>query len=203
MSKKTLIILAILAFLTVGGVTGYFVLSGRTNSGDGSERGLSSLLKTSKEEVVADTLYEDSAGFSFKHPKEVKVTDVTPDEDEYYTQLNLSRGSEKIVISAKDTSSKTVEDWLKNDSLYSGAGLTGATSLDGIPAKQYTKGDKLITVAVDQSVVYLIEGPKDSGFLEEVQGVVVSTFKFAGGTSAASGTSGGSDIIYEEEEIVE
>ena len=196
MSKKTFVIIAVLAILAVGGVTGYFVLGSRS-------KGTTEEGQTSKEEVKADTLFEDSAGFSFKHPKDVKVTDVTPDEDDYYTELNLARGSEMIVLTAKDTSAKTVDDWLKTDSIYSGANLVGATTLGGISAKQYAKGEKLITAAVDQGVLYLIEGPKDGSFWEEVQGALVSSFTFAGGASASSGSGGASDIIYEEEKVIE
>ena len=146
---------------------------------------------------------QDTAGFSFKHPKDVNVKDVTPDGDEYYTELNLSRGSEKVVLSAKDTSAKTADDWLKSDSTYSGASLVGATTLAGISAKQYSKSEKLITVAVDAGVVYLIVGPKDGAFWEEVQGAAISTFKFSGTASSSAASSGASDIEYEEEEVIE
>ncbi len=203
MSKKTLIILAVLVLLGVGGVTGYFVLNGRSSKETGGDRSVSLLPKTSKDEVNADTLYEDSAGFSFKYPKNAKVTDVTPNGDEYYTQLNLTKGSEKVIITLKDTSTKTIEDWLKGDTVYSGASLVGAASLDGVSAKQYTKGEKLITVAVDGGVIYLIEGLKDDGFWENVQGSIVSTFKFAGAANASNSSSGASDVIYEEEEVIE
>lgn len=203
MSKKTFLIIAVLAVLIIGGTGGYFIFSSRSK-GTASEgaRGLSLLTKTSGEKIEANTLYEDTAGFSFKYPKEVKVTDVTPDEDEYYTQLNLVRGSEKIVITLKDTSAKNVDDWLKSDSTYVGASLSGATSLAGISAKQYTKDETLFTAAVDAGILYLIVGPKDGAFWEEVQTAVVSTFKFT--IEASTGASGGdSDITYEEEEVVQ
>lgn len=206
MSKKAFLLIATAAVLVIGGVAGYFVLSSRSKSAgsDGGQRGLSFLPKTEKkEEINADTLYEDTAGFSFKYPKDVKVTDVTPDEDEYYTQLNLSRGSEKIVLTAKDASAKTADDWLKGDSTYSGSSLVGATTLAGISAKQYSKGETLITIAVDAGVVYLIEGPKDEAFWEDVHGALISSFKFSGTASAGQASSGSSDIEYEEEEVVE
>lgn len=205
MSKKTLIIIAVLAVLVIGGVTGYFVLGSKTSSGGTRERSLSLLPKTSddKEEVNADTLYEDSAGFSFMYPKDIKVTDVTPEEDEYYTQLNLTKGNEKIVMTAKDTSAKNADDWLKSDTTYAGASLVGASTLAGISAKQYSKGESLITIAVDQGVVYLIEGKKDGAYWEDVQRAIISSFKFAGTAPASAPSSGGSDIVYEEEEVIE
>ncbi len=204
MSKKTFVIIAVLAILVIGGVTGYFVLSSKS-SGGLRDRSLSLLPKTSseREEVNADTLYEDSSGFSFKYPKDIEVTDVTPEGDEYYTKLNLLKGSGKISITLKDTSVKTVDAWLKADSNYIDASLVGATSLDGISAKQYVKGETFITVAVDQGVVYLIEGPKDGSYWEDVQGALVSSFKFAGSAASGGPSSGSSDIIYEEEEIIE
>lgn len=206
MSKKVFVLIAILAILVIGGTAGYFVLSPRSKgqSGESGKRSLSLLPKTSKkEEVNADTLYEDSAGFSFKHPKDIKVADVTPGDDAYYTQLNLAKGNEKIVLTAKDTSAKDVDSWLKTDSTYSGASLVGATSLGGVSAKQYAKGETLITVAIDQGVVYLIGGPKDGAFWEDVQGALVSSFKFSGTASSGSASSGSSGAVVEEEEVVE
>lgn len=203
MSKKTFIIIAVLAILVIGGVTGYFVLNSRSSQGTDKQRSLSQKSGSQKEEIKVDTLYEDTSGFSFKYPKDIKVKDVTPEGDEYYTQLDLTKGNEKITITIKDTLVKTTDDWIKSDSAYKGASLVGATSLAGISAKQYSKNETLLMVAVDQGIVYLIEGPKDGGFWEDVQGALISTFKFAGTTTSGGSSSGGSDVIYEEEEIVE
>lgn len=207
MSKRVLLIVVVLVLLTIGGVTGYFVLSSKGTSSEArSGRSFSIIPKTSqkeKTEVKAEVLYEDTSGFSFRYPKGVKVSDVTPEDDTYYSQLNLAEGSEKMTITLKDTSSKTIDAWFKSDPIYSGASLVGATTLGGISAKQYAKSETLITVALDQGILYLIEGPKDGAFWEEAQNAIVPTFSFATASKSSSSSSSSSNIEYEEEEVVE
>lgn len=196
MSKNLLIIGIIVIVLAISGVVSYFFLfKGKTSSDDivTSLPGISL-----KEEVKGDLNYTDDAGFSFSYPKGVKVEDVTPDDETFYTKLDLIKGSSKLTISAQDSKVKSVEDWLST-SEYKGASLVGAGTLGEISAKTYSRDDKLLVVAIDQGVLYLIEGPKNEGFWEEVNGIVTSSFAFAGTKTAAVGE----DSIYEEEEVVE
>jgi uncharacterized protein YpmB len=199
MRKKTIVIIVvILLILIIGGLGGYFIFSLKNNNSSSS---LSSLVSqiTEPEEVKADFIYADESGFSFGYPKGIKVSDVTPDEDIYYSVLALAKGGEQITITVEDTDVKTIDAWIK-DGLGENPSLYGATTLGDLSARQYTLDSKLYTVAVGQEVVYLIEGPKDDGFWENTQNLVVSTFEF-GFDSTGSGSS--IETIYEEEEIIE
>jgi len=194
MPKKIVIILISILVLAAAGGAGYWFVTLRNtkNSTEGSNLGG----QVPGEKLSADLLYQDASGFSFKYPKSLKVSDVTPaDDDSYYSRLELVKGEEKLTIAVKDDSV---------DSFIKGATLTGATTLGGISAKQYGIDQKLITIASSSGVIYLIEGPKDAGFWEEAQGVVVSTFTL--GEKSASEDAGGSsgdNTIYEPEEVVE
>ncbi len=87
------------------------------------------------------------------------------------------------------------------------ASLVGAATLGKFSAKQYTyksKGDDILgTVAVNQGIVYLVEGPKDGGSWEDLQNAIVGSVNF--GTQQAATTSGRSDTstVDEGEETVE
>lgn len=203
MSKKTILIIVVALILLLGVGGGYYYINS-SKIGGTKTTGITNpldLLKN-KEEVSGDLTYEDTSGFLFKYPKGVKVEDITPEGDTYYAQLTVSKGNEKITISILDASYKTIDEWAKGADAPDGLTLSGATTLGGLSSKQYTTGSKLYTVTVDQGVLYLIEGPKDGGYWEDVQALVIETFAFAG--SSTAGGSGGSDnAIYEEEEIIE
>lgn len=193
--SKSLILVGIIIAILIGVASGYLLLGSRLGTSGPSLPSISNL----KEEVKGDLTYTDESGFSFSYPKGINVSDTTPDGDIYYTVLTLSKDKSQMTITAKDTKASTVDEWIKSDNLYKGATLSGATSLGGISAKQYSLGGKLITAAVDKAVVYLIEGPKDGGFWEDAQGVVASSFAFAGTKTSSSGD----NAIYEEEEVVQ
>lgn len=195
--SKYLLIGIIAVTIVVGLASGYYFFNWKSNGGPAAIIP-SSLIK--KEVVTGDSNYEDESGFSFDYPKGVKVSDITPESDDYYSKLSLTKGNGKLLITVKDISAKTPDVWLKEEG-YEGATLTGATSLGGISAKQYYSGDNFITIAIDQGIAYSIVGLKDGGYWEDVQGVLVSSFVFAGNKPATSG--GGDNTIYENEEVVE
>lgn len=183
MPKKIVIILISVIVLAAAGGAGYWFISLRNTK------------NSTEEKLSADLLYQDASGFSFKYPKSLNVADVTPaDDDSYYSRLEIIKGEEKLTITVKDGSV---------DSFIKGATLAGATTLGGISAKQYRIDQKLITIAAASGVIYLIEGPKDAGFWEDTQNIVVSTFTL--GEEPAPGDIGGNsdNTIYESEEVVE
>jgi hypothetical protein len=197
MAKKIIIIGIILVLILItGGACGYIIFYLRSKNISSS---LSSIIPqlTQTEKVTAGATYNDESGFSFGYPKGITVSDVTPDEEIYYSVLALAKGGSQITLTVKDTTVKTVDEWVKKE--LSNASLDGAVTIGGVAAKQYISGTKLYTTAIDQGVLYLIEGPKDDSFWEKTQGLVASTFTF--GRSSGSGTAG--ETIYEEEEVVE
>ncbi|MBI3282447.1 hypothetical protein HYZ70_00010 [Candidatus Curtissbacteria bacterium] len=194
MSNRIVLILIAIILVAGGLIGGYLVVVSKSKTSS-----IPSLPSITKEEVSPDLTYTDESGFSFKYPKGIKVSDVTPQDDSYYTVLSLVKGGQTLTITAKDTSAKTPDGWLGQDPTYRGATLAGATTLGGISAKEYAYGEKLLTVAVDKGVVYLIEGPKDSGFWEDTQNLITSNFIFAGSVAQT----GEDNTIYEEEEVVQ
>ena len=196
MKKKVFIFLVIISVLIAGGIGGYifYSLKHKTNFA-GLPIPLVNL--PSGEEVTAGATYTDESGFSFGYPTGVKVSDVTPDDESYYSVLALAKGGSQITMTIKDTTAKTVDDWVR-DGLTSSS-LYGAQNLGGLSAKQYTSGQKLYTVAIDEGVLYLIEGSKDNSFWESTQNLVVSTFKI--GSTASSGSS--DNTVYESEDVVQ
>ncbi len=201
MSKRTLIVSgALAAIILVGG--GWAVLT--------QTRGQKSLFSpagTSKTTAEKEETYTDTSGFSFKHPESISVSDKTPDDDAYYTLLSLESKTKKdgsLTITIMDTKFKTTAEWLANDAAVAHATLSGATSLGGISAKQYTKSGTSWTVAVEGGILYLIEVPRDDVYWNEVHELVVSSFTLSK-PQAAESTTGGSDAgaIYEEEEVIE
>jgi hypothetical protein len=155
--------------------------------------------------VAGDLVYEDPSGFSFKYPKDVTVQDVTPDDDQFYSVLSLKNKAKALKLSVSDTKYKTVEEWFKLDAnAPKEAKLTGATTLGSISAKEYEDADSIYTVSIDQSVLYVIESPKDNGgYWESTHDVVVGSFAFKGEEKKTTGGALQGDIEYEAEEVVE
>ena len=208
MSKKVLIIGGV-ALAVIVAISSFIIIKPKnkvtSDISSGSEQVASAF---SEEEATADILYEDASGFSLKHPASITIEDITPEEEEspFYTLLNLKRESEGITIAMKDTDYETVEDMMKEDpDTPKDASLIGATSMAGIAVSQYAytfEGrETLLSAAIDKGVVYLIEGPKDDSFWEKTHNLVISTLAFAGTKPQAS--SGGENVIYEAEEVIE
>jgi hypothetical protein len=136
-------------------------------------------------QAKADTTYTDPSGFSFQYPNDIQVTDTTPSDPQFYTQLTLSKDANSILIVVRDSpKTQTYPD------------LAGATTLGGLAAKQYIVADRLITIAYDQGVLYTVDAPSKDIYMNQAYDLIVSTFAFAGQSSASS-----TDAIYEEETV--
>ena len=193
MSKRILIIGTVLLVVVLGLVGGYFVFSNRSADTEfPSLTDSGSPLTTAQKFDEDQETYEDASGYSFSYPQSITVKDVTPDDENYYSALELSKSGQTIKI---DITGGNIDPYKS----YKSARLTGSTTLGGITANQYTLNNRLVTVAIDQGVLYVIDGPGDGGFWEDAQSKVISSFKFAGQTT----TTGGSDsnTVYEEETV--
>jgi hypothetical protein len=196
MNKKVIILISV-AVLILAGVGGYFFVSFKNKSNKTSIP--TDVTTTAGETASADLDYLDSSGFSFSYPKSLRVEDITPSDDSYYSKLALTKSGGKLTVTVKDETAKTVDEFLSSDDYYKNATISGATTLAGIPAKQYLVDGKLMTVALKDGILYLIEGNKDGDFWEGTQGVVVSTFAFGQKSSGSSDA----NTTYEPEEVVE
>ncbi len=151
---------------------------------------------------TADLTYEDEAGFSFKYPKGVSVTDTTPNDDTYYSQVTLTKDGEDMVIKVMDTTAKTLDAWVgASDDIPSSARLTGAVSLAKLSASQYEDATFIYTIALDKSVVYFIRSLKGIEFWEPTHQIVVESFMFDGQSTPQSAANSTTDVIYEEEVV--
>lgn len=208
MSKKVLIIGGIVIVIIIGVLAFVFIKPKNKVASDISEGSEQAASDFSEEDATPDVLYEDSSGFSIKHPKSITVEDITPEEKDtpFYTLLDLKRGSEGITVAFKDTEYKTVDEMLEKDpNAPKNTSLVGASSMAGIAVSQYSYSfegkEKLLSIAIDKGILYLIEGPKDNGFWEKTHNLVISTLAFAGSTPQAA--SAGENVIYEAEEVIE
>lgn len=208
MSKRTLIATGIIAVVIVGGLVWALLTK---NQGPKSLLGPTATAPKTEGATEKEKTYTDTSGFSFKHPESIAVADKTPNDDTYYTLLSLESKTSKdlpaqaggpLTITIKDTSFKTVDEWLTKDpAAPKGATLNGATSLGGISAKQYTQSGKNWTVAIDGGILYYIQGPKDGSYWDKVQDLAASSFTIAKPQATSGGTDSG--VIYEGEEVIE
>lgn len=197
MSKKYLVVGIILLVVVLGVVGGYLVFSkSLLKQPETNINSLSLLNLGEASPQFNDPLanYTDLSGYSFSYPETLTVKDVTPNDDTYYSAVELTKGGETIKI---DIKTGNIDPYKTNRD----AKNIGSVTLAGISMNQYEVDGRLVSVAIDQGVVYVIDGPKDSGFFEDSQDKIISSFKFAG--QASTSTSGGSDNTTYEEEVVE
>lgn len=199
MNKRAIVLISAgVLLLAAGG--GYLIVKSKYKSNTSSIPAVEN--SDPKEIVSGDLDYSDASGFSFKYPKSLRVDDVTPSDDSYYSKVSLVKSGGKLTVTVRDESSKTVDEYISSDDYYKNATLSGAVALAGIPAKEFSLDGKLITIALKDGILYQVEGSKDGGFWEGAQGVVVSTFSFDS-KSSGSGSAPDSNTTYESEEVVE
>lgn len=202
MSKKYGVGLGVTALVIVISFAVFFLNRGKTAAPQ------SPSVSGQKEEEKETFL--DESGFSFNYPKSVTVSDETPDDDAYYSLLEVTKDNNPkgISITLRDTKFDNLDKWVKSGKdIPSDAALVGATSFAGFSAKQYTTDNKLWTAAIDKGVLYLIEAQKDADFWEKTNDLIVSTFALvqpkAATEKTGGGAAGGGNVVYEVEEVIE
>lgn len=150
--------------------------------------------------------YKDTAGFSFNYPENLTVRDVSGDEQTVYSSLELSslQDEEKMIIKVSDTTFASVDAWLKSKEA-TGAGSTREITLSGMPGSQiqFTNPRRLVTIAIDEGIMYFIESPLDeAGLWSKIHNDIISSFTIDQ-TQTSSPQVGGEEVIYEEEEVIE
>lgn len=196
MSKKYVVIGTVLLIILLGAAGGYFLFN-RNNSTETDETSLTSFGSSlaTNDSKFNDPLtdFEDESGYSFSYPETLKLKDVTPDDENYYSSLELSKDGQMMKV---NITVGNIDPYKTNKS----ASLVGSTTLGGISSNQYSLNGRLFTVAIDQGVLYVIDSPKDNGFWEDAQAKVVSSFKFAGQPAAGTGAVD-TNTEYEEETV--
>mgnify|MGYP001581749236 CR=1 FL=1 len=207
-SKKILITGSVLLIIIVVASSYFLIKSKKKREFTESQTGISINTLNTQDLATPDVLYEDSVvGFSIKHPESLTIEDNTPEDELYYISLNLKKGDSMIEVIFKDTEFKNLVEWLKGSGdITNSAELVGATSMDTLSVSQYSyqvnANSMLATVGIDKGVLYLIKGPKDGGFWEDSQNIIVSNFSLAK-SQALTSSGSGEAVIYEAEEVIE
>jgi hypothetical protein len=155
--------------------------------------------------------WEDPAGFSFSYPSDLSVN--KHDEDmENYAHLEFTSNSHagNIIIWAKDTTYRTVSDWLSEDTLLHAAPFVD-TTLGGKQAKKIVLSGatkKIIIGTIDEDVLVTIEADvqTEESYWQEISTGIAQTFVFSSfmdNGDAVEQTADEENYMVDEEEILE
>jgi hypothetical protein len=184
MSKKQ-IALAVGGIVPVlFGVVGMFYFVTKVQNGTPTTNSSAKTLDTKLPDPVFDQTYTDSSGFSFKYPKDVTVKDTTPDDETYYSRVDLDRKGNTVTIEIKDAPK---EPTYQN--------LVGAVKLGGMNGKQYKTEFTQTTEAFDKGILYLVQLHTQDAYMAKVYEGVVSSLTIGSGNASDGNTT------FEEETI--
>ncbi len=187
MSKKIWIAIGSGVIIAVIGIIGTVLFVSNIQKNQTPEKSFAKVPQVSpkqEETSIPDQTYQDTSGFSFQYPGGLIVTDTTPQDPSYYTQVTLKKDGEALVIGVRDSAVPSYSNPI------------AAITLSGLPAKQYKLDGRFVTMAYDQGVLYTIDAPSDDPFWSLVNDRIVSTFSFGTQTSSQN-----TNAIYEEETI--
>lgn len=167
----------------------------------------SSLSSTAKKQELGNLLiHKDEAGFEFSYPENLAIKDISGADQSVYSSLEISSAQHegKMLIKIADTPFASLDTWLKSKEA-SGAGASREITLAGMPGSQiqFDNPRKLVTVVINEGIIYLLENPLDEeNYWNKIHNNIVSSFTF-GKTQTPAAQTGGDEVIYEEEEVIE
>lgn len=189
---KILAVAIVLGVLTAGGI--YFLVRNQQTSLPADSLNDLDSIDEVRTDLPSTEVYNDEAGFSFRYFSDAEVADIIPNDDSYYSLLNVSKGASSLTVKVQDGTYKPP----------TGAKLVGARTLGGMKASQYSyekNGDTyLVTFANVEGIIYLIESKSDNGYLDSLHTEIADSFMIGSQTKTSGGSS---NIIDEGEEIVE
>lgn len=147
--------------------------------------------------------YNDEAGFSFNYSEDLTVKEVENQDETTYSWLEISglaKPKEFISIKLTDTTLSSVDDWLKKNKQTDW--VANEAVLSGMNGKIINSPTKIISVAIQKRILFLIESPADAdGFWEKQHEIIGESFKVAWPTpkpaTAPAGDSSGIEEIIE------
>lgn len=151
--------------------------------------------------------YVDPVGFSFSYPDNLSIEKLTTEDPSTYTDLQLYskdvNGSLNIKI--VDSKLKSLDEWVKQEKATASSKEVKLGNLD---AKEATTSDRLMLGALDQGVLFTVDMPLlEQDFWGLVYQKVISGFTFVSPETiiqdGVSANSGGDEVIFEGEEVVE
>jgi len=157
--------------------------------------------------------YTDPAGFKFNYPEDLNVTAKKITDDSVYTDLEIKPkdGTGEATIKAVDSNLAQIDDYFKDKKTSSFFGKITKLKLADIDGRQYQINSQIITVALDQGVLFTITTDlptEKKAYWQKVNNTLISSFAFVApqnNTSTDTGSSSGGedDVIFEGEEVVE
>lgn len=178
MSKKYKIIIAVLSLLLVGGGA-FWILKPKVNPGYEAKE-----IRIEQAEVpkISNLIYRDSSGFSFNYPSLITVNEVELDDSSVFSSLELTgTNNSKIKLRIADSKFNDIEEWQKNFELDQSITQSSHLLWVDIPAIQVVYGapKMLLTVAVENGVIYSLESELDNGgFFDQAHETILSSFEF-------------------------
>ncbi len=151
--------------------------------------------------------YTDESGFKFSYPAELKVSRIDTSDQSVYSSVEAKLSSPPGTITVQITSStlKSFDDWYKSQSIKPKPSEISKLKIADLDAVQLKLSDKLITVALDKdTLITLSETPFSNDTLNQAYQKIISSFAFVPPTSTSDTSStGGNDVIFEGEEVVQ
>lgn len=151
--------------------------------------------------AASEKLYRDEAGFSFKYPSDLTVTDDTPDDNVHYSRLKLkSPDGTMMELTVKDTSYASTEIFSSKE--LKSAPKIGSLNFGEISAEQFRSSGRLVTAGISNKILYQLTSP-DAGYWQKIHSQIAASFLEGAVPAASAGQSPASDTVYEAEEVVE
>jgi len=204
-SKKSKLIVLGLLTLSVLAAAGWLLFKPQTQDSF-SQKEIS--IKQADIPDVNTALYEDWSGFKFTYPDILTVKEVELDNPNIYSSLEISGGDAKrLNVKVADTQIGGLIDWQKTFNQQNSVRKIDQTTLADLPALklQYGAPEMILTVAIDNGIIYQIESLADDGFWNRTHEDLVASWQFTntGGAASAEATASQGGAITLIEETVE
>jgi hypothetical protein len=157
--------------------------------------------------------YKDRAGFKFSYPDNLKLETKETEAQKIYSLIELtsSKNQAKIEIKVEDSKLTKIDDWFTSNKESTKPGQIKKIKLADIEGRQFNQKNKLLTIALDQGVLFTftLTPDKDKKFWTDVNNKIIQTFAFelsettTGGNTSTTSESSEEDVIFEGEEIIE
>lgn len=198
MKKPVFIRLLITVVIVIIIAVGIFLLTRKDLSSAPQQQ-----VKTAEEKVPSQTTktHIDEAGFQFDYPDDLTVVKKESASSAAYSSLEIT--SKEVVGSmtflVEDTKVKSVNELIQKNI------ATKEAVLGSLKAIETTDGSKTTLLAIDQGIIFRLDlsSKEERQYWQSVYNTVLTSFSFVAPQAASdsSGSSGGEDVILEEEVI--
>ena len=130
---------------------------------------------------VETVAYDDWSGFKFDYPSLLTVKEVELDNQKIYSSLEVyGSDAKKLTIRVSDTQITSLIDWQKSFNQQNSVRKIDQMTLADLPALrlQYGAPEMMLTVAINDGILYQIESPVDDGFWNRTHEDLVGSFQF-------------------------